>query len=69
MTAPGMPGAPGYVYSGSMEGTTAIVYLVPERCYALSLLANRERSVPRVAPLIQPITEAVSRNGGTGGCR
>lgn len=41
--------------SGSMEGTTALVYLIPERDYAVAILANLERSVQHVADLIDPI--------------
>jgi CubicO group peptidase (beta-lactamase class C family) len=39
-------------FNGSMEGSTAYIDLVPSRRYAVALLANRERSVAEVQPII-----------------
>jgi|SoiMethySBSTD1v2_1073268.scaffolds.fasta_scaffold318338_3 serine beta-lactamase-like protein LACTB len=39
-------------FNGSMEGATAYLDLVPVRRYAVALLANRERSVLQVQPII-----------------
>ncbi len=38
--------------NGSMEGTTALIELIPARRYALALLANRERYVPELYPIL-----------------
>lgn len=48
-----------YYFAGSMEGSTAFLYLIPGREYALAILANRERSVPRIVPMVRPIVRAV----------
>ncbi|HKA36225.1 MAG TPA: serine hydrolase domain-containing protein [Thermoanaerobaculia bacterium] len=47
-----------FYHTGSMEGTTALLYLIPERRYAVVLLANRERFVREVSTLIPEINEA-----------
>lgn len=60
IAAAGPPGAWGYLYGGSMEGSTALVYLVPDRCYALAILTNRERFVRQVAPLVRPLATATA---------
>jgi CubicO group peptidase (beta-lactamase class C family) len=39
-------------FNGSMEGATAYLDVVPGRRYGLALLANRERSVLQVQPLV-----------------
>lgn len=63
------PGASGgLLYGGSMEGSTALVFLMPDRCYALSILANRERFVPRIAPLVRSVTMAVGPTPGASAC-
>jgi CubicO group peptidase (beta-lactamase class C family) len=54
-------GAAAYYHTGSMEGVTAIVYLVPSRRDAIVLLANRERSVPALAPLLTEIGDRLLR--------
>lgn len=41
-----------FYHTGSMEGTTALLYLIPERRYAVALLANRERFAREVASLV-----------------
>ncbi len=46
-------------FNGSMEGTTAYLDLVPSRQYAVALLANRERSVLQVQPIISEIRRLV----------
>lgn len=48
---PGL-GAPAYEYNGSMEGSTAYLFIVPEKRVAVALLANRERFVPEVYPIV-----------------
>lgn len=45
--------------TGSMEGTTALLYLVQERGYAVAILANRERFVPEVAAIVPRLNEAL----------
>lgn len=63
------PGASGgLLYGGSMEGSTALVFLLPDRCYALSILTNRERFVPQVAPLVRRVTMAVGPTPGASAC-
>ncbi len=49
----------GYYYGGSMEGTTAFLYLIPSRRFAVVLLSNRERFVNEIAPLIAPLRKIV----------
>lgn len=44
-----------YYHGGSMEGTAGFVYLIPERRYAVIILANLERSVQELAGLIGPL--------------
>lgn len=51
-------GPPAYSYNGSMEGSTAYLLIVPERRVAVALLANRERFVPQVHPLVIEIAKA-----------
>ena len=40
-------------FNGSMEGSTAYFDLVPSKRYALALLANRERYVAEVQPVVK----------------
>ena len=47
-----------FYHTGSMEGTTALFYLIPERRYAVVLLANRERFVREISALLPAINEA-----------
>jgi CubicO group peptidase (beta-lactamase class C family) len=42
-------------HAGSMEGATALLYLIPEKRYAVALLASRERAVPDLLPLLETI--------------
>ena len=58
MTAPTTLGTPVFSYNGSMEGTTAVLALLPERQIAVALLANRERFVPGVTPLVREALRA-----------
>jgi len=51
-------GTPGYNYNGSMEGTTAALAILPERRIAVALLANRERFVPGVYPIVREALRA-----------
>ncbi|MGH9398894.1 MAG: serine hydrolase, partial [Thermoanaerobaculia bacterium] len=53
----------GVYHTGSMEGTTAFFYLIPERRYALVLLANRERYVRELGTLLPALNEALLGNG------
>jgi CubicO group peptidase (beta-lactamase class C family) len=46
-----------FYLAGSMEGTTAILYLIPAQRFAVALLANRERFAPDVASLIPRIID------------
>jgi CubicO group peptidase (beta-lactamase class C family) len=46
-------GTPSFYYGGSMEGTTAYLAILPERRIAVALLANRERFVPGVIPIVR----------------
>ena len=46
-------------YNGSMEGSTAFLEVVPERSYALALLANRERFVPELQPVVTQTRQLV----------
>jgi CubicO group peptidase (beta-lactamase class C family) len=46
-------------FNGSMEGATAYLDLVPDRRYAVALLANRERSVSQIQSLIPEIRRLV----------
>jgi CubicO group peptidase (beta-lactamase class C family) len=52
IVGPGNLGTPGFNYGGSMEGTTAYLGILPERRVAVALLANRERFVPGVLPVV-----------------
>lgn len=45
-------GAPAYAYNGSMEGSTAYLLIVPAKRTAVALLANRERFVREIHPLV-----------------
>jgi hypothetical protein len=45
--------------TGSMEGATALLYLIPERRYAIVILANRERFVREIAALVPALNEAL----------
>jgi CubicO group peptidase (beta-lactamase class C family) len=53
-------GAPAVAHSGSMEGVTALVYLVPSRGDAVVVISNLERSVPAVVPLVRAIAERLA---------
>lgn len=46
-------------FNGSMEGATAYLDLVPARRYAVALLANRERSVLQVQPIVAEVRRLV----------
>jgi CubicO group peptidase (beta-lactamase class C family) len=48
-----------FYHGGSMEGTTALLYLIPERRYAVALLANRERFAREVASLLPQLNETI----------
>ena len=48
-----------FYHTGSMEGTTAFLYLIPSRSYALVLLANRERFVRELAALLPALNDAL----------
>ena len=52
-------------YNGSMEGSTAFLEVLPEKRYGLALLANRERFVPELQPIViearQLVLEAKQR--------
>jgi CubicO group peptidase (beta-lactamase class C family) len=50
-------------YNGSMEGSTAFLDMVPERRYALALLANRERFVPELQPVVNEARRLVLEAG------
>jgi hypothetical protein len=41
-----------------MEGTTAVLAILPERQIAVALLANRERFVPAVSPVVREALRA-----------
>jgi CubicO group peptidase (beta-lactamase class C family) len=49
--------APAVVHSGSMEGVTALLYLVPSQGDAIVILSSLERVVPRFVPLLRAIGE------------
>jgi CubicO group peptidase (beta-lactamase class C family) len=51
-------GTPAFNYGGSMEGTTAYFAILPERRIAVALLANRERFVPGVIPIVREALHA-----------
>ncbi len=51
-------GTPAFNYAGSMEGTTAYLAILPERRIAVALLANRERFVPGVIPIVREALRA-----------
>jgi CubicO group peptidase (beta-lactamase class C family) len=51
-------GTPGFNYNGSMEGTTAVLAVLPERRIAVALLANRERFVRGVMPVVREALRA-----------
>jgi CubicO group peptidase (beta-lactamase class C family) len=46
-------------FNGSMEGATAYLDLMPARRYAIALLANRERSVLQVQPIVADVRRLV----------
>jgi CubicO group peptidase (beta-lactamase class C family) len=46
-------------FNGSMEGATAYLDLVPGRRYVVALLANRERSVRQLQPIVSEIRRLV----------
>jgi D-alanyl-D-alanine carboxypeptidase len=46
-------------FNGSMEGSTAYLDLVPSKRYALALLANRERYVVEVQPVVKEIRRLI----------
>ena len=52
----------GVYHTGSMEGTTALLYLIPDRRYALVLLANRERYVKELGALLPALNEVLLGN-------
>jgi CubicO group peptidase (beta-lactamase class C family) len=41
-----------------MEGTTAVLVILPERRISVALLANRERFVPGVMPIVREALRA-----------
>jgi CubicO group peptidase (beta-lactamase class C family) len=47
-----------FYYTGSMEGTTALLYLIPGQRFGLAVLANRERFAPEVAGLLPQLIDA-----------
>jgi CubicO group peptidase (beta-lactamase class C family) len=49
---------PGFNIGGSMEGTTAVLAILPERRISVALLANRERFVPGVMPVVRAALRA-----------
>jgi CubicO group peptidase (beta-lactamase class C family) len=51
-------GTPGFNDNGSMEGTTASLAILPERKIAVALLANRERFVPGIYPIVREALSA-----------
>lgn len=53
-------GLAAYYHAGSMEGTTALLFMVPEKDYAMAILANRERHVQELVPLMRRINEMLS---------
>lgn len=57
VTAPRPGGLAAYYSTGSMEGTTAFLYTIPEKGYAVAILANRERYVQQLVPLMRRINE------------
>jgi CubicO group peptidase (beta-lactamase class C family) len=61
VTAPRPEGLAAYYSTGSMEGTTAFLYMVPEKGYAVAILANRERYVQELVPLIRRVNEMLIR--------
>jgi len=52
-------GAGVYYHTGSMEGTTALLFMIPERGYAIAILANRERYTQQLVPLLSRINESL----------
>lgn len=61
LTAPRPDGLAAYYSTGSMEGTTAFLYIVPEKGYAVAILANRERYVQELVPLMRRVNEMLIR--------
>ncbi|MGH9387092.1 MAG: serine hydrolase domain-containing protein, partial [Vicinamibacterales bacterium] len=57
-------GAAAYEYNGSMEGTTAYLVVVPERKIAVALLANRERFVREIYPIVSGVVKAAIAPAG-----
>ena len=51
-------GTPGFNINGSMEGTTAILAILPERRISVALLTNRERFVLGVMPIVREALRA-----------
>jgi CubicO group peptidase (beta-lactamase class C family) len=47
------PYGSGFDFNGAMEGATAYLDLVPSKRYALALLANRERYVVEIQPVVK----------------
>jgi CubicO group peptidase (beta-lactamase class C family) len=50
-------GARAVVQTGSMEGVTALLFLVPSRGQGVTILANRERVVPEAVLLLRGIAD------------
>jgi CubicO group peptidase (beta-lactamase class C family) len=46
-------------YNGSMEGSTAFLEVVPEKKYGLALLANRERYISELQPIVTQARQLV----------
>lgn len=59
MVATNRSRGPAFYMTGSMEGATALLYVVPGHRFALVLLGNRERAVPELVPAIEPLTRLV----------
>jgi len=55
-------GSQAFDFNGSMEGATAYLDLVPARRYAVAVLANRERSVAKIQPIIVEIRQRLIRS-------
>lgn len=53
-------GLAAYYHTGSMEGTTALLFMVPEKGYAVAILANRERYVQQLVPLMRRVNEMLT---------
>lgn len=46
-----------------MEGPTAFLYVIPSQRYAFALLANRERYVPELYPVVFEAARIVLEHG------